>query len=73
VEFSSAAFHDILNRLFENSNTGDGSPPPGGALPGPGARRDDDGMPTSRRQRSYDHRLIALVREKNSNIRFRSV
>ena len=32
-------------------------------LPRPSAKSDDGRMPTSRRQRSNDHRLIALVRE----------
>lgn len=30
-------------------------------MPGPGAPRDNEGMPTSRRRRSYAHRLVRAV------------
>lgn len=55
-----AACHDTLIRLFENLNTG-GEVFLRRALRRPGERRDHAGMPTSRRQRVYDHRLAALL------------
>lgn len=41
----------------------DGMPAPSWGLQRPQAKSSDGRMPTSRRRRSYDHRLIALVRE----------